>query len=66
MSKVRTEEDVYDTLTTLQNLLNECLDSCNQENSFTIKAIDFDTMKLTVEFDIVEIEEDDYVGFAGY
>ena len=48
----------------LSDLLNDCLESMNQENSFKVKGI-IDG-KFVVEFDIVEIEEDDYIGFSGY
>jgi len=48
----------------LTDLLNECLESANQECSFKVKGI-IDG-KFVVAFDIVEVEEDEYVGFAGY
>jgi len=52
----------------LSNLLNECLESMNQENSFAITNIDLDKMKMSVDFDIVVVEEEkyDYIGFNGY
>jgi len=48
----------------LADLLNQCLECCNQERSFEVKGI-IDG-KFVVAFDIVEIKEDDYIGFAGY
>jgi len=50
----------------LTNLLNECLETANQESSFKVISFDKDKMKLTVEFDVAYIEEDDYIGFQGY
>ena len=50
----------------LKNLLNECLESMNQENSFEITSVDMKNKKLYVVFDVVEIPEDDYIGFVGY
>lgn len=48
----------------LTDLLNECLESSRQEQSFTVIGIVDD--KLRVDFNIVEIPEDDYIGFQGY
>lgn len=48
----------------LSDLLNECLESCNQERSFSVRGIE--NGKFVVEFNIVEVEEDNYIGFAGY
>jgi len=50
----------------LSNLLNECLESANQENSFKVIETDLKNGKFIVEFDIVEVEEDNYIGFKGY
>jgi len=50
----------------LTNLLNECLESMNQERSFEVKNIDLKKMKFTVEFNIVIVDDDDYIGFQGY
>jgi len=50
----------------LEDLLNECLESCNQERSFTVTDIDLDAATFSVEFNIAYVEEDDYIGFAGY
>jgi len=50
----------------LSDLLNECLESANQENSFKVIETDLKNGKFIVEFDIVEIEEDNYIGFVGY
>lgn len=51
---------------TLSNLLDECLATANQEKSFRVTRIDLENMKFTVEFDIVEVPEDNYIGFTGY
>ncbi len=50
----------------LEDLLNDCLESCNQERSFTVTSIDLDAATFNVEFNITYVEEDDYIGFAGY
>jgi len=50
----------------LTELLNDCLESINQENSFKVVSTDLDRMKFTVEFDIVTVPEDGFIGFAGY
>lgn len=50
----------------LTDLLNDLLSAGNQENSFSVTNIDLDTNKFSVDFDIVEVPEDGYVGFAGY
>ena len=61
--KILTEEDVKAVLT---DLLNDCLSSANQEYSFEVKKVDLDNMKFTVEFNIVTVPEDNYIGFQGY
>jgi hypothetical protein len=48
----------------LTDLLNDCLESMNQERSFFVRGIE--NGKFVVVFDIVEVEEDNYIGFAGY
>ena len=58
--------DAQEVEDTLRNLLNECLESMNQGYSFTVINTDLDRMKFTVEFDIVTVEEDRYIGFQGY
>ncbi len=45
-------------------MLNECLEPFGQDNTFKVRGIE--SGKFVVEFDIVEVEEDDYIGFAGY
>lgn len=50
----------------LEDLLNECLASYNQEHSFTVTNVDLDAGKFSVDFDIVVVESDKYIGFAGY
>jgi hypothetical protein len=59
----KTAEEIKKILT---DLLNECLASGNQEHSFTVTGIDLEKMKFSVEFDIVQIPEDGYIGFSGY
>ncbi len=48
----------------LTDLLNDCLESCNQERSFTVIGI-IDG-KFRVDFNIIEIPQDNYLGFQGY
>jgi len=50
----------------LKNSLNDCLASYNQEYSFETTGIDLEKGKMQVEFNIVAIPEDNYVGFQGY
>jgi len=50
----------------LTDLLNECLESANQEHSFEVTSIDMDNLKFNVSFNIVIVEEDNYIGFQGY
>ncbi len=58
-----TEEEVK---LTLEELLIECLASYNQEHSFTVTNVDLDAGVFSVDFNIAIVEEDDYIGFAGY
>jgi hypothetical protein len=48
----------------LGDMLNGLLEYGNQDGSFTIRGVEND--KLVVEFNIVRVEEDNYIGFAGY
>lgn len=48
----------------LMSLLSECLSSMNQEGEE--RAVGIKDGKLIVEFNIVEVPEDNYIGFAGY
>ena len=57
------EEIVKETLT---DLLGDCLETANQEGSFEVTSVDLKTMKFNVSFDIVIVEEDEYIGFQGY
>lgn len=50
----------------LEDILNDCLESYNQEYSFQITGIDLEKGKMQVEFNIVAVPEDNYVGFQGY
>jgi hypothetical protein len=59
ISEERIREDLSD-------LLNECLESYNQENTFEIVSVDMKNKKVLIEFDFVIVEDDDYIGFAGY
>ena len=58
-----TKEEVEECLS---SMLEECLEYGNQDGSFVVKYVDLENMKFCVEFDIVEIDEDNYIGFAGY
>lgn len=57
------EERVKHTLT---EMLNEFLSYGDQEHSFVVTNVDLKKMKFSVDFNIVEIEEDGYIGFVGY
>lgn len=59
---MRKESEIVDSLA---DLLNECLETANQEDSFEILSFDKDRMKLIVEFNVVSIEDDDYIAFQG-
>lgn len=48
----------------LSDLLNECLETANQEHSFKVRGIE--NGKFVVEFDICEIPEEGYLAFLGY
>jgi len=50
----------------LEGMLSECLETNNQEYSFKTTAIDLEKGKMQVEFDIIAVPEDNYVGFSGY
>lgn len=50
----------------LESFLNECLSSSNQDYSFEVKEIDLERCKMLVEFNIVAIPEDNYIGFQGF
>ena len=50
----------------LTDMLNECLESANQEGSFEVTSVDLKNMKFNVSFNIVVVEEDEYIGFQGY
>jgi hypothetical protein len=58
-----TEEQVKKHLT---DFLNDLLEYGNQEYSFEVTSVDLENMKFNVSFNIVVVEEDDYVGFQGY
>lgn len=53
----------------LRDLLNEALESMNQERSFEIVKLDLSTPgeeSFTVKFNVVACPEDNYIGFQGY
>ena len=50
----------------LADMLHELLRYGNQEGSFKVTGINLETMKFNVEFNIHVVEEDNYIGFAGY
>ena len=50
----------------LSELLENCLEYENQGNSFEVLKVDLENEKFIVSFDIVEVPEDDYIGFTGY
>lgn len=56
-------KEVTDSLT---DLLEDCLEYANQNGSFKVLDVDLKRGKFIVEFDIVEVPEDDYIGFQGY
>jgi hypothetical protein len=47
-------------------ILNEALESINAEYQFRVVETDMENKKFIVEFDIVDVEEDDYIGISGY
>lgn len=61
--KMVTEQEVEKVLS---DHLNEGLESINAEGSFKVVSTDLIHMKFTVEFDIITVEEDKYLGLAGY
>ena len=58
-----TEQIVEDSLI---EMLDGLLSRGNQEGSFEVKKVDLENMKFTVEFNIVIVEDDNYIGFQGY
>jgi hypothetical protein len=50
----------------LSELLNECLRSANQDGSIVSLQVNPDGQTCTVVLSVIEVEEDDYVGFQGY
>lgn len=50
----------------LEKFLNECLETSNQDHSFKVTGINLREGKFYVEFNIVTVPEDNYIGFAGY
>lgn len=48
-------------------ILEQCLESCNQDGSRPkVIAIDRDNGRVTIELNLVIVEEDEYAGFQGY
>ena len=58
------QNDPDHIISELSELLDELLEYGNQENSFRVLGIT--EGKLIVAFDIVEVPEDNYIGFQGY
>ena len=58
------QNDPDHIISELSGLLDELLEYGNQENSFRVLGIT--EGKLIVAFDIVEVPEDNYIGFQGY
>lgn len=58
-----TEDEIEKALT---DMLNECLEYQRQEYSFKVLKVDKERMKMTVEFNIVFEDNDNYIGFQGY
>ena len=52
----------------LVDMLNECLCSANQENSFKVvtSVDDGDNSSITFKFDVCKIPEEEYIAFVGY
>lgn len=50
----------------LRELLDECLESCNQDGSIIDLAYDEDSNTCIVKLTVNEVERDKYIGFAGY
>jgi len=59
----KSKEEVEAILT---EILDDCLTYGNQDGSFKVLECNLETKKFIVEFDVVEVESDNYVGFAGY
>tara|TARA_R100000541_G_scaffold42364_1_gene49643 strand:- start:79 stop:267 length:189 start_codon:yes stop_codon:yes gene_type:complete len=51
---------------TLSEMLNELLSYGSQQHSFVVTNVDLEKMKFSVDFNIVEVEEDGYIGFVEY
>jgi len=50
----------------LYNVMNDCLEGINADGSIKSCKVNLETKEVTFTFDIVEVPEDDYIGFAGY
>lgn len=50
----------------LKDLLSEALESLNQEDGIISLKYDEKNKECTVKMNVVIVEEDNYVGFAGY
>lgn len=58
-----TDEELAKSLT---DTLDECLEGINADGSIIGCKIDRENKKVFFEFDIIEVPEDNYIGFAGY
>jgi len=50
----------------LEEILNECLESYNQDGSIESLTYDENTQKCTVILSTHFVPEDNYIGFSGY
>lgn len=50
----------------LKNMLDECLESMNQDGSVRSLEYDPETQTCTVKMTVHIVEEDEYIGFQGY
>lgn len=50
----------------LKNMLDECLESYNQDGSIISIVYDPEKNECTVKLNVYIVEEDNYVGFQGY
>jgi hypothetical protein len=58
-SKEKAEEELYD-------MLHEALRSFNQEDGIQSLTVDVDKETCTVVLSVVEVDDDNYIGFDGY
>lgn len=56
-------ETVEDNLT---ELMDQCLESLNQQTNIRIDSVDLKNQKITMTFDYHVVESDEYIGFGAY